>query len=263
MHRFSQESTYENYEIVVVENNSENPATFEYYKELESFAHNVRVVYWEGSGFNFSSLINYGASLAEGDYLLMLNDDTQVYSENWIETMLGYCQRGDVGAVGLRLYYPDMTYQHAGLVVTDQGVVQLFRHLPEEGLPTGYFSMNDITRNVSAVTGACLMVSKRDFFLVGGLDEDFAVALNDVDFCLKLQARDLLCVFTADASMIHHESRSRGYDFASREKRIRLKKEFAAFQQKWPEICSEGDPYFNKNFSQVSPAANFYALRLD
>ena len=254
-------STYQNIEVLIIENNSVDSATFDYYKTLEAEYENIQILTWtEESDFNFSKLINFGAHRAGGEYLLLLNNDIEVISENWIETMLGFCQRKDVGAVGLRLYYPDMTYQHAGLAVAGDGVVQCFRHLPEENLPTGYFAYNDITRNVSAVTGACLMVSKDDFNSVGGFDEDLAVSFNDVDFCLKLRKRGLLNVYTANASLFHHESISRGFDMHEEKKKKRLMRELELFRRKWLDIYINGDPYFNRNFRPFSPWSNFFAL---
>lgn len=239
-------STYDNYEIVVIENNSTDPATFEYYGELEDrYPGVVRVVYWPAE-FNFSKLINFGAAHARGDYLLLLNNDTEVITPAWIDIMLGLCAREDVGAVGARLIYPDGTVQHAGVIMLMVGPSHFGKYQPRD-LP-GYFNMNVFQRDVSAVTGACLMVSRAAFESVDGFTEEFAVAYNDVDFCLKLRERGLLVVYTPEVELYHCESISRGPD-----SELRHTAELSNLKRRWPSYFVEGDPYFNPNFDQNDP----------
>ncbi|MCR5626333.1 MAG: glycosyltransferase family 2 protein [Lachnospiraceae bacterium] len=244
-------SSYENYEIVVVENNSKDAATFDYYKELESVPV-VKVVKYDKEGFNFSALINFGVANSDGDYLLLLNNDTEVITRTWMEELLMYAQRRDVGAVGAKLYYEDYTIQHAGIVI-GLGAHRTAGHthygLSRDNL--GYMGRLMYAQDVSAVTGAALMVSREDFNRVGGFDEDFAVALNDVDFCLKLRHQGLLNVFTPFAELFHYESASRGNDVDGSDsaKAKRYDEEAARFRDKWKEDLEKGDPYFNPNFS--------------
>ncbi len=206
-----EKSTYENYEIIVVENNSTESETFAYYEELKE-NERIKVVTFEGV-FNYSAVNNLGAANASGEYLLLLNNDTQVITVNWIEEMLMYAQREDVGAVGAKLYYADKTIQHAGVVLA-LGAHRTagHSHYGQHRDNLGYMGRLCYAQNVSAVTGACLLVKKSLFDIVGGLDESFAVSLNDVDFCLKLRQRGYLNVFTPFAELYHFESVSRGLD---------------------------------------------------
>lgn len=239
-------STYENYEIIVVENNSVTPEIEEYYKEIES--EKIKIVRYEGD-FNYSAINNLGVKHATGEYLLLLNNDTQVISVNWMEELLMYAQREDVGAVGAKLYYPDKTIQHAGVVI-GLGAHRTagHTHYGKSYENLGYMGRLCYTQNVTAVTGACLMVNKTLYEAVGGLDENFAVSLNDVDLCLKLRKMGLLNVFTPFAELFHYESVSRGLD-NNGEKAERYNRESEAFRQKWAEELAAGDPYFNPNFS--------------
>lgn len=242
-------STYANYEIVIVENNSETKEIFDYYETLkEDYPEKIKVVVYKGD-FNYSAVNNLGVQNADGDYILLLNNDTQVISVNWMEELLMYAQRPDVGAVGAKLYYPDRTIQHAG-VVLGLGAHRTAGHShykqPKENL--GYMGRLCYAQNVSAVTGACLMTKRILFEEVGGLDENFAVSLNDVDFCLKLRERGLLNVFTPFAELYHFESVSRGLDDTG-EKARRYEKESEQFRTKWAETLKKGDPYYNVNFS--------------
>lgn len=243
-------ASYENYEIIVVENNSTTEAIREYYKTLESCP-KVKVVSYKGE-FNYAKICNFGVKQADGDYILLLNNDTEVITRNFMEELLMYAQRKDVGAVGCKLYYADYTIQHAGIVL-GLGAHRTAGHthyrMAKGNL--GYMGRLCYAQNVSAVTGACLLVKKTDYEAVGGLSEEFAVALNDVDFCLKLRERGLLNVFTPFAELFHYESKSRGTDLASenRTNAERYEKESALFREKWKEILSSGDPYYNVNFS--------------
>lgn len=242
-----EKSTYDNYEIIVVENNSTEQETFSYYKELEA-EDRVKLVTYKGS-FNYSAINNLGVKHAAGDYILLLNNDTEVISVNWMEELLMYAQREDVGAAGAKLYYADKTIQHAGVVI-GLGAHRTAGHThykqPRQNL--GYMGRLCYAQNVSAVTGACLMVKKAVYEAAGGLDESFAVSLNDVDFCLKLRAKGLLNVFTPFAELYHYESASRGLDDKG-EKAERYNAESERFRNKWKEALEAGDPYYNPNFS--------------
>lgn len=246
-----EKSTWENYEIIVVENNSETKEIFSYYEELKNNPQ-IKVVTYDGE-FNYSRINNLGVSQATGDYVLLLNNDTQVITVNWMEELLMYAQRQDVGAVGGKLYYGDKTIQHAGVVI-GLGAHRTAGHVhyrqKRENL--GYMGRLCYAQNMTAVTGACLMVKKALYEEAGGLDESFAVSLNDVDFCLKLRSMGYLNVFTPFAELYHFESISRGLDDkgASAE---RYNDESARFRKKWEKELAVGDPYFNPNFSLDKP----------
>lgn len=242
-----EKSTYDNYEIIIVENNSETPEIQKYYEELKE-NERIRIITYEGS-FNYSAVNNLGVRAAEGEYILLLNNDTQVITVNWMEELLMYAQREDVGAAGAKLYYADKTIQHAGVVLglgahRTAGHSHYMQH--RENL--GYMGRLCYAQNVSAVTGACLMVSKELFEKAGGLDESFAISLNDVDFCIKLREMGYLNVFTPFAELYHYESVSRGLDDQG-EKAARYNEESARFREKWKEVLEKGDPYYNPNFS--------------
>ncbi|MCR4599592.1 MAG: glycosyltransferase family 2 protein [Acetatifactor sp.] len=242
-------STYDNYEIIIVENNSETKEIKEYYQKLlETAADKVKIVTFEGK-FNYSAVNNMGVSKAEGEYVLLLNNDTQVITANWLEELLMYAQREDVGAVGAKLYYADQTIQHAG-VILGLGAHRTAGHChyKQARQNLGYMGRLCYAQNFSAVTGACLMVKKSLYDEVGGLDESFAISLNDVDFCLKLRQKGLLNVFTPFAELFHFESISRGLDDQG-EKAQRYNKESEQFRTKWKAVLEAGDPYYNPNFS--------------
>ena len=244
-----EKSTYENYEIVVVENGSGEPEIFEYYESLKE-RENIRVVSFDcGGSFNYSAVNNFGVENARGDYILLLNNDTQVITVNWMEELLMYAQREDVGAVGAKLYYENKTIQHAG-VVLGLGAHRTagHSHYGQHRENLGYMGRLCYAQNVSAVTGACLLVKKKLFEEAGGLDTGFAISLNDVDFCLKLRQMGLLNVFTPFAELYHFESISRGLDDQG-EKAARYNSESERFREKWKEILEKGDPYYNPNFS--------------
>ncbi len=247
-----EKSTYENYEIIVVENNSASEEIFAYYKELEEIEQ-VKVVTYKASsenvGFNYSAVNNFGVSHATGDYILLLNNDTQVITVNWMEELLMYAQREDVGAVGGKLYYENKTIQHAGVVLA-LGAHRTagHSHYGQHRENLGYMGRLCYAQNVSAVTGACLLVKKALFDEVNGLDEGFAISLNDVDFCLKLREMGLLNVFTPFAELYHYESISRGLDNEG-EKAKRYEQESEKFRNKWKSVLKAGDPYYNPNFS--------------
>ncbi|MGN0376591.1 MAG: glycosyltransferase family 2 protein [Suilimivivens sp.] len=244
-----EKSTYENYEIIVVENGSETKEIFDYYEKLKEYP-NVKVVTYQTEGsFNYSRVNNFGVKAAEGEYILLLNNDTEVITVNWMEELLMYAQREDVGAVGAKLYYGNKTIQHAG-VVLGLGAHRTagHSHYGQHRENLGYMGRLCYAQDVSAVTGACLLVKKKLFEEVEGLDESFAISLNDVDFCLKLREKGLLNVFTPFAELYHFESVSRGLDDQG-EKAKRYNDESDRFRKKWKEVLEKGDPYYNPNFS--------------
>lgn len=241
-----EKSTWKNYEILVVENNSEEKETFAYYDQIQMRYDNVKVVYWKKE-FNYSAINNFGARYATGDYYILLNNDIEVITPEWMELMLGYCQREDVGIVGAKLYYPDDTVQHCGAII---GVGGFAGHiLTKSGRDeTGYFGRLKAIQDISAVTAACLMVKRSTFEAVEGLDESFRVALNDMDFCLKVRERGELIVLNPWVELYHYESKSRGME-DDPVKHERFKGEIARFRNKWNTILEEGDPYYNKNLT--------------
>ena len=249
MESIEQKSTYKNYEYIIVENNSTDSATFEYYKKLEAENPKVRMVYWDGV-FNYSAINNYGASFAKGEYLLLLNNDTEIINPDCLEELLGYCMRKDVGAVGARLYYEDDTIQHAGVVIGFGGIAGHCFVQQKRGT-TGYCHRIICAQDYSAVTAACMMVKKSAFDAVGGLSEELAVAFNDIDFCMKLRKAEYLIVYNPYAELYHYESKSRGLEDTP-EKVARFNKEIATFEKKWPEILKKGDPYYNPNLTLKS-----------
>lgn len=252
-----EKSTYENYEIIIVENGSTEEETKRYYKEVTSGPYKDRVSvveykYAEGETFNYSRINNFGVSKARGEYILLLNNDTEVISLNWIEELLMYAQRDDVACVGGKLYYPDKTIQHAGIVI-GLGAHRTAGHVHyrqrRENL--GYMGRLCYAQNMSAVTGACLMVKKRIYDELGGLDETFEVSLNDVDFCLRCRQKNYLNVFTPFAELYHYESLSRGSDVEDphSENAKRYDREAEHFRTRWKEVIERGDPYYNPNFT--------------
>lgn len=249
-------SSYKNYEIIIVENNSEEDETEQYY-EMLSQMDKVKIIRYEGE-FNYSSINNYGRKYAKGEYILLLNNDTEVISHDWIEELLMYAQREDVGAVGAKLLYEDDTIQHAGIVLglgAHRTAGHIFYGIPKNNL--GYMGMLCYAHNVSAVTGACLMVSTKKYDEVEGLSEDFTVALNDVDFCLKLREKGYLNVFSAYSELYHYESKSRGSDVEDEEKSRRYEREADHFKEKWKVVLEKGDPFYNVNFSLDSSDYKF------
>ena len=238
-------STYRNYEIIIVENNSTDPETFAYYKEIDG-KKGVRVVYWK-QGFNYSALNNFGFQYAKGDYILCLNNDITVITPDWLERMIGHCQREKVGITGVRLYYPDNTIQHAGVIVGIGGVAgAMFVGMARER--SGYLRKVILQQDLSAVTAACMMVDRKAWETVGGFNEDLAVAFNDIDFCLKVRECGYLVVYEPNVEMYHYESKSRGYEDTP-EKQMRFKSEIDYMKAHWQQILTEGDPYYNPNFS--------------
>ena len=242
-----EKTSYKNYEIIIAENNSETEEIFEYYKELSKIE-NVKIVTVNTEGkFNYSRINNEAVKSASGEYLLFLNNDTEIISSDWISEMLMYAMREDVGAVGAKLYYPDDTIQHAGIGI---GLLTLaghyFRHFPR--IHPGYMGRLIYAQNVSAVTAACMMTSRFLFDSLGGFDESFAVAFNDVDLCMRIRKAGYLIVFTPFAELYHYESKSRGLDTAP-ENRERFVGEVERFQKRYKDELSATDPYYNPNLT--------------
>ena len=242
---------YDNFEVIVIENNSADPAIFAYYRRLEQdpARPRCRVVTYEGP-FNFSAVNNFGAQFAQGEHLLLLNNDIEVLSSDFLRELLSYSQRPDVGAVGAKLYYPDDTIQHAGVLMGINGSAgHSHKSYPRKAVGDLYRLVT--TQNYMAVTGACLMTKTALYREAGGLDEEkFAVAYNDVDFCLKLWQRGLLNVFTPRAEAYHYESKSRGLDTLS-ENAARYAREKDNFYDKYHDYIDNYDPYYNPHFNNL------------
>ncbi len=241
-----EKSTYSNFEIIVIENNSVEGKTEDYYKALEKKDSRIQVVRYDGD-FNYSKINNFGATFATGEYFLLLNNDVEIISDSWIEEMLMFAQRDDVGAVGAKLYYKNDTIQHAGIVLGIGGIAgHVHKHFHRG--TDGYVHREGIAQNLSAVTAACLMTRRDVWEKMHGLDETFKVAFNDIDFCLRVRKAGYLIVFTPYAELYHYESKSRGYDDTP-EKAFRLSNEAKAMKEKWHDVIEKGDPYYNPNFS--------------
>ncbi|MBQ7333704.1 MAG: glycosyltransferase [Clostridia bacterium] len=240
-------TTYKNYEIIVIENNSTEKETFDYYKLLEKKYKNIKVVVWKDTGFNYSKINNFGFKYAKGEHIVLMNNDIEILTPSWIEEMLMFTQRSDVGAAGMMLYYPDDTIQHAGVIIGLGGVAgHSHKYFPRNHV--GYSYRLTIAQNLSAVTAAALMVKRSVFEEIGGLDEKFAVAFNDVDFCLRIRESGYLIVWTPYATAYHHESKSRGFEDTP-EKQKRFASEIERFHGKWSEFLKAGDPYYNPNLT--------------
>lgn len=240
-------NTYKNFEIVIVENNSTEKEIFDYYEELKKQHDNIQVVTYKGE-FNYSRINNFGMKYTNGDYVLLLNNDTEVISPTALSEMVGCILRPEVGAVGAKLLYEDDTVQHAGVVIGFSGYAGHVNHGINKD-DYGYMVRARINCNYSAVTAACMMVKKSVFNQVGGFDEQFVVACNDVDLCLKICKEKYLIVYNAFALWHHYESKSRGYDDASQEKMWRFNKEVEKFQDKWKDVLINGDPFYNSNWN--------------
>ena len=249
-------TTYADFEVLIIENNSKENGTFRLYEQLQKeHPDNLRVLYWKGTGFNYSALNNFGAKEATGEYLLLLNNDTEVITPRWLEEMVMYAQQERVGCVGVKLLYPDNTIQHAGIGF---GYLTLAAHMHKNfpvGHP-GYMGRLVYAQDVYAVTAACLMVRKSVYDEVNGLDESFAVAFNDVDFCVRVREAGYTNVFTPFAQLYHYESKSRGLD-ESPAKRKRFESEVKRFQQRWAKQLAAGDPCLNPNFDLMKEDFTF------
>lgn len=245
----NRKSTYLNYEILVVENNSRQAKTFEYYDEMQQRYPKVRLLKWEKE-FNYSAINNFAVRYAEGEYYIFLNNDTEILTPDWIEEMLSICQQKDVGIVGAKLYYPDDTIQHAG-VILGLGTIAGHLFVKEPGQISGYMGRACTMQNLSAVTAACMMVSRESFEAAGGFEEKLQVALNDVDLCMKVREQGKMVVFNPEAELYHYESKSRGLEDTP-EKKARYEQEVAYFCSRWDQILKNGDPYYNVNLSRTT-----------
>ncbi|MFK7957284.1 MAG: glycosyltransferase [Lysobacterales bacterium] len=257
LHSVIDKTTYQNYEILGLNNQSQSPDT---HALMERWAKHDRVRFVDfDQPFNFSAINNFGAKQSEAEHLLLLNNDVEVLSTGWLEAMLAYSMQPGVGAVGGLLLYPDRTIQHAGVILGVGGVAgHSHKYLPETH--HGYFSRPHLEQNVSAVTGACLMVSRSLYLSAGGLDEDnLAVAFNDIDFCLRLREMGLENVYTPQARLVHHESKSRGVEDTPNKQR-RFNREAAFMRRRHALALCLGDPFYNPSLSLVTED---FSLRSD
>ena len=238
-------TAYANYEVIIIENNSQEKETWEYYEELKQ-RDNVKIVTWE-SGFNYSAINNFGEKSSSGEYLLFLNNDVEVINPHWMEELLGNCQRKEVGIVGAKLYYPDDTIQHAGTIIGIGGIAgHAFLNMPR--LRSGYLHKASLQMDLSAVTAACMMMKRSVFESLGGFEEKLAVAFNDVDLCLRCVKAGYLVVYNPKVELYHYESKSRGSE-DSEEKVRRFQQEIEFMRTRWIDLLKQGDPYYNKNLT--------------
>lgn len=241
---------YKNYEIIIVNNQSDDEETLKYFEEIES--EKIRILDYDDE-FNYSAINNFAVKQARGKHVLLLNNDTEVIDGEWLGSMLEFSQQEDIGAVGALLYFPDDTIQHAGCAIGIGGVAGHFYKYSRMGEHHMNVSLDfpKIIHNVSAVTGACLMIKKDLYLEVGGLEEKgLKVAFNDIDFCLKVLTKGYRNIYTPFATMYHYESKSRGYDYEDLEKQLRAEKEVLFFLRKWDKFLKKGDPYYNSNFTR-------------
>lgn len=272
-----EKTTYPNYEIIIVENNSKEEKTFAFYKNLDG-QKGIQVVYWDKESytflksnisqeskiypesnhsaersnskspdFNYSAINNFGIARSKGAYIICLNNDITVITPGWIEEFLGHAMREEVGITGARLYYPDDTIQHAGIVLGIGGIAgSMFVGLPKSH--SGYLHKARLQQDLSAVTAACMMFRRDVYEKAGGFEEKLAVAFNDVDFCLKVGKAGYLVVYDPFVEMYHHESKTRGPE-DTKEKVRRFQSEIEYMRSHWLTLLKQGDPYYNPNFS--------------
>lgn len=243
-----EKTDYPEYEILIIENNSEKKETFEYYSKIEK-NEKIKVIRYDGK-FNYSKINNFGVSRANGEYLLLLNNDTEVISRDWLSDMMGFCQRNDVGIVGAKLYYEDGSIQHAGAII-GLGGVAAHAFAGERKDDYGYMSRLLFAQDYSAVTAACMLTKREVFEKVNGLSEHLAVAYNDMDYCLKVKECGYRVIFDPYAELFHYESKSRGYE-DNPEKRKRQGEEIRLFLNKWSDFIEGGDPAYNPNLTLSS-----------
>ena len=240
-------TTYPDFEILLIENNSKEEQTFRSYERMrKEHPDTLKVLTWQGKGFNYSALNNFGARYATGEYLLLLNNDTEVITSGWLEEMVMYAQQKRVGCVGAKLLYPDDTIQHAGVGFGIGGVAgHLHKYFPATS--DGYMGRLNYVQDVYGDTAACLLIRKEIYDEVHGLDESYAVAFNDVDFCVRVREAGYTNVFTPFAQLYHYESKSRGME-DNPEKQKRFQGEVLRFQARWGDLLAKGDPCTNPNF---------------
>jgi glycosyltransferase involved in cell wall biosynthesis len=246
-----QKTTYPNYEILVIDNQSTCPDTLAYMRQLETnakYQKRIRILPYDHP-FNFSAINNYAAKQAHGEILGLINNDVEIINGDWLSEMVSHVVRADIGCVGAKLYYPDGTLQHAGVVLGIGGVAgHSHKYFP--GASNGYFGRLRTTHNVSAVTGAARLVRKSIFEQIGGLDEQgLSVAFNDVDFCIKVREAGYRNLLTPFANLYHHESKSRGPE-NTRIKEIRFQSEIECMKKRWQNTLLK-DPFYNQNLTQL------------
>jgi GT2 family glycosyltransferase len=239
-------STYPNYEVIVIDNGSDDVETAKTIASWKRQQSNRFKCYNLDIPFNYSRINNYAASKAKGNYLLFLNNDTEVITPDWIEAMVEQSQRATIGSVGALLLYPDDTVQHAGVILGIGGIAG-HGHKHFRYGDTGYISQLVSVNNYSALTAACLMCRKDVFEEVGGFDENLAIAFNDVDLCLKMLQKGYQNVYLPHAALYHYESKSRGYE-DTREKQLRFQQEIEIMKTKWGEILGK-DPCYSPNLT--------------
>ncbi len=242
-------TTWSEYEIIVVENNSTTEAIRDYYRELEAVPQ-VKVITWPRE-FNYSAINNFGVSHSSGQYIVLLNNDTEIITGDWLQEMMGICSRPEVGIVGAKLFYPDETIQHAGVVMKLAGCCGHVFYGAEKEDP-GSYARATVIQNFSAVTAACLMCRRQVWDRLGGLSTEFQVAYNDVDFCLRAREAGYLVTFTPYAQAYHYESKSRGYEEGS-EKQARFLREQNLLKSRFPAYKEQGDPYYNPHLTLIAP----------
>ncbi len=238
---------YETYELLLVSNNSREPETFKYLKTISQQFKNIDYVEYNVD-FNYSKINNWAINQIKSEYILLLNNDIEVITQGWLKQMAMHIQRTEVGAVGAKLIYPDKTIQHGGVVLGIGGVAgHAFKGLPDR---QDNYHMDNVVRNVSACTAACLLVKKDLFIKVGGLNEkDLTIAFNDIDLCLKIGKSGFNIIYTPFAKLFHHESKTRGYENTP-SKVMRFESEVNYMKSTWPDLL-KNDPYYNPNLSQT------------
>ncbi len=241
---------YDNYEIIVVENNSTEDATFSYYDNIQKEFDKVKVIYWKDE-FNYSAINNFGVENCDGEYILLLNNDTEMLDKGCLRELLSYCMRPEVGIVGAKLLYEDDTIQHAGVII-GLGGIAAHAFVNEAKDNKGYRNRCILAHDLSAVTAACLMTKRTVFNEVGGLETGLKVAFNDIDYCLKVRKAGHLVVFNPNAVLHHYESKSRGFE-DTREKIERFEGEITFFSNRWKDFLEKGDPYYNINLTLMKP----------
>lgn len=249
------QGSYRNYEIIIIENNSKSEEIFDYYKELQMQYPDIRVVEWKPEipgTFNYSAINNYGASYAKGDYLLFLNNDIEIITKDYMERMLTLCGKENTGAVGAKLYYPDDTIQHAGIVIGIGGHARGIAAnmcVGQVRSDSGYMYRASLRQNLSAATAAFLMVPAKVFREVDGFCEALSVAFNDVDLCLKIRKKGYLIIYEPSVEAYHYESKSRGQE-DTEEKVRRFQEEIEYMRTRWIDILKQGDPYYHPGLTR-------------
>ena len=242
-----EKSSYKNFEVVIVENNSTEKETFEYYDNInDQYSFDIKVVYYKDK-FNYSKINNYGLKYCSGEYILFMNNDIEMINEDSLKEMMDYIVRKDVGAVGAKLLYDDKTIQHAGVIIGIGGIAShAFKNVFD--LQSSYMNRAQIVQDLNAVTAAVLLTKKSILNQIKGFDEDFSVAFNDIDLCLRIRRLDKLIVYNPYACFYHYESKTRGYE-DTKEKVDRFNTEVARFVKKWQSFIDKGDQYYNQNLT--------------